>query len=211
VKNFRAVLPVLLLSALSGCALLQGPVENTAPQGRDAAALSGSNPAAGAQPQALASDYTVTSTKIVVPSYLKVSEANTLYPVADIVWRGDPYGDRRAQVKAIFEEAVAKAMPRLHGPEAVEADIVVRRFHSLTGHARFTVGGVHSITFVLTLRDSNSGQVVLGPRVVKADLRAFGGRKALQADRDGQTQKVRIIRHLADVIARELARPADNS
>jgi len=72
-------------------------------------------------------------------------------------------------------------------------------------------GGVHSITFVLTLRDSKSGATVLGPRVVKADLRAFGGRKALQADRDGQTQKVRIIEHLAGVIARELARPVDKS
>jgi len=142
VKNIRVILSVLLPSALSACALLQGPVKDTAPQGiGEAAAVSGNNLAPGAHPQALVSDYTVTSTKIVVPSYLEVSEANTLYPVADIVWRGDPYGDRRGQVKAIFEAAVARVAPRLHGAEKVEADIVVRRFHSLTGHARLTVGG----------------------------------------------------------------------
>ena len=51
--------------------------------------------------------YDVVAVNVDVPKTLKVSEANMYYPVADIVWRGEPRGDRHAQVKAIFQEAFA--------------------------------------------------------------------------------------------------------
>ena len=41
-------------------------------------------------------------------------------------------------------------------------------------------------------------------RTVKADLDAFGGQQALQAEARGLTQKVRITNHLAEVIRQEL-------
>ena len=49
---------------------------------------------ASAQPLKLAAQYDVAEVKIVVPQTLRVSEANSYRPNADIVWRGDPPGDR---------------------------------------------------------------------------------------------------------------------
>ena len=44
-------------------------------------------------------------------------------------------------------------------------------------------------------------------RTIKADLDAFGGRQAVLADARGDTQKVRITNHLAEVIRQELSNP----
>ncbi|MEL6889906.1 MAG: DUF6778 family protein, partial [Pseudomonadota bacterium] len=43
-------------------------------------------------------------------------------------------------------------------------------------------------------------------RLVQADLDGFGGQQAINADARGQTQKVRITDHLAEVIRQELTR-----
>jgi len=86
-------------------------------------------------------------------------------------------------------------------------DIVVERFHSLTEKARYTVGGVHSIRFRMIVRDATTGKALSEPRVVRADLDAFGGQQALNAQARGLTQKVRITNHLAEVIRQELSRP----
>jgi hypothetical protein len=40
-----------------------------------------------------------------------------------------------------------------------------------------------------------------------ADLDAFGGQQAINAEARGQTQKVRITDHLAEVIRQELSNP----
>ena len=153
--------------------------------------------------------FRITAINVSVPKYLRVSESSQLYPVADIVWRGDPYGDRYAQIRAIFEAGLGRGARAVHGTRKVVADVVVKRFHGVTEHARYTVGGIHSIKFLLTLRDRETGVVVLGPRVVKSDLKAFGGSRAMAADRAGQTQKVRIIDHLVRVMLRELT-PAED-
>ncbi|MDW4497689.1 DUF6778 family protein [Sulfitobacter sp. D35] len=152
-------------------------------------------------------DVTVQEVTVAVPRSLTVSEESTYYPAADIVWRGEPRGDRYAQVTAIFAEAGRRAVRPLSGTRKVAADIEVTRFHSVTEVARYTVGGVHSITFEMLMRDASTG-APLGPRrVIKADLRAFGGQKAVDADAAGQTQKVRIIAHLETVIRSELVNP----
>ena len=38
-------------------------------------------------------DYALHSIRFAVPDDLTVSEANGYYPIADIVWRGDPLGN----------------------------------------------------------------------------------------------------------------------
>lgn len=153
------------------------------------------------------SKYSLRNLSVHVPQDLRVSEANLYYPIADIVWRGDPHGDRRAQVKAIFEAGIAQAQPDLKGPRAVDAQIVVQRFHSLTEKTRYTVGGVHSINFTLTLRDVETGVVLVDRKPVKADLNGFGGRRAIEADRQGRTMKKRIQTHLSRVIWAEMSVP----
>lgn len=142
-----------------------------------------------------------------VPRTLEVSEANSYLPRADIVWRGDPIGDRYAQIQTIFQDAMMKGVQDLNGPFAVNLEIEVTRFHALTEKARYTTGGVHNIDFNLAIVDAETGELVVPVREVKADLDAFGGRQAVLADSRGDTQKVRISNHLAEVIRQELTSP----
>jgi Family of unknown function (DUF6778) len=153
------------------------------------------------------SPVTVNSVTVRVPRSLKVSEANRFLPSGDIVWREDPIGDRYAQVQKIFEDAMTRGVAPLNGPVGVDIEVQVLRFHALTEKARYTVGGVHSITFDLAIRDSETGELVVPVRTVRADLDAFGGKQALAAEARGQTQKVRISDHLAEVIRQELSNP----
>ena len=139
-----------------------------------------------------------------VPETLTVSEANGYRPKADIVWRGDAYGDRYQQVGAIFDEAVELGAANLDGAQDVVVDIELTRFHALTEKTRYSVGGIHAIEFVMTIRDAKTGAVVRGPREIKADLKGYGGSKAIQAEAQGLTQKYRITNHLARVIQEEM-------
>ncbi len=150
------------------------------------------------------SAYNVRGLRVVAPDTLTVSEANSYLPAGDIVWRGDPFGERYLQVATIFFEALKRGTSGLHGAHGINVNIEIVRFHALTNRARYTVGGVHRISFILTLRDAKTGALIEEPRLIRADLKAFGGGRALAAERRGQTQKVRITDHLAAVIQREI-------
>lgn len=139
-----------------------------------------------------------------VPDSLVVSEANSYKPVADIVWRGDPFGDRRAQIKVIFENAMAQGVSQLQGNLPVVVHIEVRKFHALTERTRYSIGGTHAIDFLLSITNGRTGEEIVPAYLVSTDLRAFGGEEALAAERIGQTQKVRITTHLAALIRQEL-------
>ncbi|MFT5005464.1 MAG: hypothetical protein ACI8YI_001077, partial [Paracoccaceae bacterium] len=95
----------------------------------------------------------VEAVRVNVPDTLTVSEANLYLPKSDIVWREDPHGDRRLQVKNIVDLAVSQAALNLDGGEAVYLDIDVKRFHALSQKARASVGGQHTILFDVTVRD----------------------------------------------------------
>ncbi|MEP2532938.1 DUF6778 family protein [Shimia sp.] len=142
-----------------------------------------------------------------VPTTLKVSEANRFYPGGDIVWRGDVYGDRYDQVQAIFEESIRIGAAPLDGVRPVKVEIEVKRFHALTEKTRYSVGGIHSIDFVMTIVDPLTGEVLRGPKEIKADLVGYGGSKALQAEARGLSQKYRITQHLARVVRDEMSLP----
>lgn len=164
------------------------------------------DPAAAPVPGQSLPPLNVQSMTIVVPDVLDVSEANRYLPAGDIVWREDPPGDRRTQVRAIFETAFATGTETMTEGTPVSLYVQVMRFHALTEKARYSVGGVHSIKFGLAVRDLNTGRLVGAPRIVEADLNAFGGRAALAAERKGLTQKSRITAHLAQVIQDELTK-----
>ncbi|GAA0289546.1 DUF6778 family protein [Rhodovulum strictum] len=152
---------------------------------------------------AVSRGWRVTQFDIRVPDSLTVSEANVYQPEADIVWRGDPPGDRRAQVAAIFDTAARRGTSNLRGPRPVRLTINVTQFHALSDIARkrLSRSGVHNISFVAQVSDARTGQVLAGPEPIKADLVAYTGQQALQADLQGQTQKVRITDHLTRVLA----------
>ena len=199
-KTIRVILALVAAAGLAACADTNLVSRNASPNA----------PLLNAAPEAVQTpSYNVTALNVVVPETLKVSEANSFYPGADIVWRGDPFGNRHQQIKAMFEAGMGKGIARLNGGTDVIVDIVVQRFHSVTERTRYTVGGVHSIRFAMTIRDAATGAVLEPTRVIEADLNAFGGLAAVRAEAIGQTQKVRITEHLEKVILHELTKPRD--
>ncbi|WP_264213228.1 DUF6778 family protein [Leisingera thetidis] len=149
----------------------------------------------------------ISGVTVEVPRSLTVSETNSYLPKGDIVWREDPLGDRYAQVQAIVQHAMTAGSAGLDGPIGAHLHVEVLRFHALTQKARYTTGGIHAITFRMRLTDPATGALLRPERTVEADLKAFGGARALEAMARGQTQKVRITGHLANVIRQELTRP----
>jgi hypothetical protein len=158
-------------------------------------------------PQAMMRQITVSAINVVVPTDLRVSEANRYYPSGDIVWREDPMGNRHAQVAKIVHDALSRGTTSFTGPAAVMLDVEVERFHALSEKARYTVGGVHNIIFSMVLRDATTGAPLSEARRIEIDLEAFGGQQAITAETRGLTQKVRITGHMAEVIRQELSRP----
>ncbi len=152
-------------------------------------------------------DYNVTAIWIHVPTTLKVSEANSYFPIADIVWHGDPTGNRYDQVQTIFQQAFATGTADLRGTKDVVVDATVTRFHALTQKARYTTGGMHTLHFVLTVRDAKTGAILDGPRPVVADVKGAGGARAVRQEAEGLTQKTVIEKRLAQVIYDELTAP----
>lgn len=155
----------------------------------------------------IASPVSVHAVQVRVPRSLKVSERNRYLPFGDIVWREDPIGDRHAQVQKIMQDALMHGVTPLEGPGKVDLEVELVRFHAVTEKARYTTGGVHAITFDLTLRDPETGAMVVPQRRIRADLEAYGGQQAVNAEALGVTQKARISEHLSDVIRQELTSP----
>lgn len=201
-KLFSAfALATALAATLGACAAPDIASRNMAAGALDLAAT----PPQAAGGDVLVTQYKVREIRVTVPDTLSASEANLFYPVADIVWRGDPRGNRHAQVGAIFEEAFAKAAePMSRGPEVV-VDVAVRRFHSVSEKTRYAFGGVASIRYDLTVRDAASGAVLDGPRRVAQDIRISGGRKAIEEEMQGLTERVVLVHNLAHGALRELS------
>ncbi|PIE09304.1 MAG: hypothetical protein CSA72_13690 [Rhodobacterales bacterium] len=185
------------VSIAAGCAASHGPATRGVP-------FDGEPLSAGAVAPAQITPLDVQDVRVSFLPGLKVSEANRYYPLADIVWRGDPIGDRFQQIHAIVSDAMARGVSPLNEGRAAVADVQITRFHCLTEKTRYSVGGTHSIKFNLTVRDAETGQVIDGPREVDASFPGLGGEAAIAADRMGQTQKVRITDQLAYVILQEL-------
>lgn len=147
----------------------------------------------------------VLSFAVGVPRDLLVSEADVYLPNADIVWHGDPEGDRHAQIEAMFTTALERGTANLTQGRPVVVTVEVEKFHALTPKTRATLGGNFAMRFYLTVLDADSGAVLDGPRLVVADTPASGGRRALREEAQGLTQKVVIVDRLAQVVQAELA------
>ncbi len=160
-----------------------------------------------ARPVMLRPNYAVQDVRVAVSSDLRASEANVFYPLADIVWRGEPAGNRHQQVRKIFFDALNSATGNMTTGPGVIVDVNVSRFHSVTEKTRYTVGGVHSLRFTMTVRDAVTGAIVEGPREVVADTPAVGGSRAVAEDNAGRTQRVVIVERLVEVFKRELSQP----
>ena len=188
---------ILVLTAafgLSACMMTQPPSR----------AQTGTQALLAQAPQGFA----VKAVHVLVPRSLQVSEADSYLPAADIVWHGDPAGDRHKQVGAIFATAMQSGTYGFYQGRPVVLDVVVTRFHALTDKTRRTIGGRHNLKYDLTLRDAVTG-AVLGPvRHVDASVRGAGGAQAQAEDRAGRTQKVVVTQALINSIQQELGQAA---
>lgn len=152
--------------------------------------------------KAEADTWKIASVRVDVPTSLTVSEANLLAPNADIVWRGEPRGNRHAQVQKIITEAARVSTRKLSGNRPVHLSIRVQEFHAMTERARAIAPvGVHNISFAIQVFDARTGAPLTQAEAIQADLRAFTREQAFQADAQGLTQRVRIVSHVSNVLA----------
>jgi len=194
-KLFKTVAFGAIAAALTAC--------SSAPTVTRNAPLAAVNASAQIQPQTLR-DYDVHSIRFSVPDDMTVSEANSYYPIADIVWRGDPLGNRSQQIADMFQTSIQAAGANLNGQIPVTVEVTLARFHSMTERTRYSVGGTHSIKFDLTVRNALTGEVLEQTRRIDGDFPGLGGNAALAADSAGQTQKVRVLTHLTNLFSQEL-------
>lgn len=156
-------------------------------------------------PAAAKTQWRVTGVRVNVPADLVVSEENSFIPRADIVWHGDPAGDRRAQVAAIVKTGIERGFAGLKGRENVVATVTLRRFHALTMKAYMDAPngtGVHSVRFDLQINDARTGKLVFGPTEISADMPATLAGEAApdRIDSPGQIWKAEIEAHIAATI-----------
>ena len=146
--------------------------------------------------------FDVTGIEVDVPYTLTTSEERIPAPDADIVWQEPFSGDRHKQVAAIFTEAAEIGTKKLNGPRKVTLKIEVKRFHALTEFARVWAenSGVHHIIFTAQFLDAKTDEPLFDPIPIQADLIAYSGRQSERARAAGETQQVRITRHLAQTI-----------
>ena len=163
-------------------------------------------------PAAVSQGWRLSDVRVSVPKTLVVSEAKSLLPTADIVWREDPLGDRYAQVDKIMTDAITAGAQGLRGSRPVIIEVTVTRFHALTFEAelRGEDWGVHNVNFIARVIDASSGEVLLRETVIKAELPALAGAQMAEARKKGQTQKKMISSHVARTVAGWLSIGPDN-
>jgi len=149
--------------------------------------------------------YLVQQLSVTVPNELTVSEANVFLPIADIVWREDPLGDRKQQVQDIMIDAIVKGVSKVSDGQPVTMEVRLTKFHALTEKTRYTVGGRHNIKFDYVLRDAQTGVPVTDVKHIDASFKAYGGSNAVAAMARGETQKVRISQHIEQLIYMEMS------
>ena len=139
----------------------------------------------------------VDDVQVTVPDDLTTTEANTFAPNADIVWHGDPFGNRKLQVATIIETGITRAVDDLRGDRGVVISVTLEEFHAVTPKARAEApSAVHNISYVIQVFDRRTGDAIIEPQRIRADLPAYTGAAAFEAIEQGQTQKVRITDHI---------------
>ncbi|MGI9389719.1 MAG: DUF6778 family protein [Boseongicola sp.] len=145
-------------------------------------------------------DWQLHDVAVVVPEHLTVSNSNSFAPDADIVWHGERLGNRKAQVAKIIDEGLTEGASDLDGKQKVTISVTVASFHAVTPTAVARApAAVHNIGYGMQVFDSVTGEPLTEPQLISADLEAFVGASAVTAALKGDTQRVRIVRHLAAV------------
>ncbi len=144
----------------------------------------------------------VASVDVVVPETLSVSTVDSLAPEADIVWWGEPDGDRRVQVAEIVEAGVARGASGLRGGVPVNLIVILEQFHGTSPRAqRIAPSAVHNIRYTIRVFDNRNGQELTAPIHIDAPLEAYVGGQLAALQAQGGSEKARIVAHIAAVTA----------
>ncbi len=145
--------------------------------------------------------WVVQDVQVSVPNTLSVStNPNILAPAEDIVWYGDPEGDRRAQVASIMDAGITRGTDDLVGGTPVVIGVTVERFHAVTPSATsIAPSAVHQISYTAQVFNAATLAPVTAPQPIVADLDAYVGAAAVVNAVEGNTEKLRITEHLAQV------------
>ncbi len=152
----------------------------------------------------MARSYDIVALQFSALPELTISEAESYYPQADVVWRGDPPGPRLPQIEQMFQEAFDRNQTVLTGTRPVNLDIRLVRFHGVTDLTRLTIGGVYNIIFDMRVLDAVTGEVIEPTRRIEGDLSAPGGSRGQALIREGQTQRVRVTDFLTGLLRQQL-------
>ncbi len=151
--------------------------------------------------RSVSGNWRISQVRVTVPASLTVSEENTYTPNANIVWHGDPVGDRRAQVQAIVYDAARQAVAGMRGGQSAVLDITMEEFHGVTPIAMARApAAVHNITFIAQVNSAGSGAPLTEPTKIYADLPALVGEAGFYAAQFGPSQKQQVSEHLTAVI-----------
>ena len=150
----------------------------------------------------VARSWRVTDVSVVVPASLTTTEQNTLAPNADIVWHGEPKGDRRAQVARIVEDGLRLGSRDLRGRTSVVLQAQLNHFHGVTPVAiNQAPAAVHNISYILRVVNPATGETLFGPETIQADLPALTQSAAAVAAANGISERQRIVAHIAETTA----------
>lgn len=138
--------------------------------------------------------------QVIIPETLTVSDENSYAPNADIVWHGDLGGNRREQVASILRDGLIQGASSLSGPRGIAISARLEHFHAVTPAAVARApAAVHNIAYVIQVFDDETGAPITEPERIEADLEAYVGSAAITAAIQGQSQRVRIVDHIANV------------
>ena len=156
-------------------------------------------------------NWRVASVEVAVPETLTTSEENSYTPDFDIVWHGEPAGDRRAQAAAIVKEGIPRGAAGLHGKERVRIVATLIQFHAITPMVREKLqnSGVHNVQYSVQVFDARSGAPLTEPQNIKAEFPALVGKAGDAADARGLTQRVQIVNQIAAVTQNWLGHGTD--
>jgi len=170
-------------------------------------------------PEPLRDDITynwrVVDVQATVPRTLTTTDRNGQMPNVDLIWTEEGVGDTYAQIEAIMEETLLQAATHFQSSIKGNRAVILRteqtQFHSLTQRARSNIGGIHNVDFILTVVDANTGEILSGPAVIEADVKAFGGAEAQSSIARGETMRSRIINRVSLVVASYLGIAGDRA
>ena len=147
-------------------------------------------------------NWRVARVDVSAPATLTTSEVNGYVPDYDVVWHGEPFGDRRAQAAAITRDGISRgATSVLRGGKPVVISATLSQFHALTPKARSMNGnvGIHNIHYTVQVLDAATGAPLTQPQFIRAETPGLTGDAAKQAEARGYSQRDEIVNHLSRV------------